>query len=214
MVHTIIGLCGLAGCGKDTAADHIARHLRKYHEKLVRVISLGDILKEITHDTCRLLRPEAELDRSILWGGTHIKNTHKIRDGVTVRKVLQYFGTDILRKHLGDDVFVNALCERISKIGSQYDMIIVPDIRFVNEIRGLVKYTKEHKHQMWMVHVIRDGIEQMKHSSEGNAQLIMDIFEDTNPYGPYRMETLWNNGTKAQFYERVEEFTNRMASLS
>lgn len=209
----IIGLCGLSGSGKDTAADHIARTLRKC-DKRVCVMGLGDVLKEIVNDTCHMLRPEAEVTRSILWGDTHTKNTHELRSGLTVRQFLQNFGTEILRKHLGNDVFVNALCDHIAK-SSDYDIIIVPDVRFLNEMRGLISYVKKtndgkRNADIWMIHIIRDGIERMKHVSEGNAQLIMDIFEGENGYGLYRMETIMNNKTKNDLYDKVALFAEKV----
>lgn len=205
----IIGFCGLSGSGKDTAAEHLARNIRNGNYRAC-IISLADTLKEITNDTCHLLRPECEMDRAILWGDAKTKNTYEIRDGLTVRTFLQYFGTEILRKHLGNDVFINALCARISQIATSYDVILIPDVRFLNEMRGLLKYSKEKKYQMWMVHIIRDDVVRMKHASEGNASLIMDVFEDENPYASYRTLKIHNNGDKDKLYSNVDEFYKRL----
>ena len=51
---------------------------------------------------------------------------------MTPREILQVFGTDCVRKHFGDDFWINATFSKADKM--KEDFVIIPDIRFQNEI--------------------------------------------------------------------------------
>ena len=90
------------------------------------------------------------------------KNTHTLTAGVnavTVRTALQVIGTDIIRKHLHSDVFVDAVIDRIRNLAgtvTQTDYVVIPDLRFPNE---LTQVHASFPGQCTVIHVTRDARE-------------------------------------------------------
>lgn len=73
---------------------------------------------------------------------------------LSVRQVLQYLGTEIMRHYLGDDLWI------LAALKSEYDKIIIPDQRFVNE-----HYNAKNNGAI-VVHVTRPGCMAGTHASE------------------------------------------------
>lgn len=61
--------------------------------------------------------------------------SQKFEYDVTIRKMLQYIGTDVMREHLHEDIWVNSLIARYNKFCKLHDnfIYIVSDLRFPNE---------------------------------------------------------------------------------
>lgn len=129
----IILLYGLKGVGKDTIADCIKE---QYPDTTVKM-SFADPLKAILVDTCQLLVPDSGVTPEVLY--TDLKNTHVIRSGVTARTALQVLGTDILRKHLSGEVFVEKVVHKIAEVDPSMEIILIPDLRFVSEFAGVLR---------------------------------------------------------------------------
>jgi hypothetical protein len=53
---------------------------------------------------------------------------------LTPRWILQYWGTDILRNHFHDDLWIASL---ENKLRNSQDNVVISDCRFPNEIRGI-----------------------------------------------------------------------------
>lgn len=124
----IVGICGLIGHGKDTAAGFLI-------EQGYQRISFAGVLKDAT----------AALfgwDRILLEGNT--PESRVFREQVdewwanrldipnfTPRLALQQIGTDALRKHFHPDIWV-AACER--QIEMTDKNVVISDCRFFNEL--------------------------------------------------------------------------------
>lgn len=52
---------------------------------------------------------------------------------ITLRTLMQYFGTDLCRTNLGEDIWTNSAIYRIADIAESKGLCIVPDIRYSNE---------------------------------------------------------------------------------
>lgn len=128
----IIGVCGLIGAGKDTIADYLVN----VHE--FRRESFANTLKDA-------VAAVFGWDRTLLEGRT--KEARHWREQVdtwwsqrldiphlTPRWVLQYWGTDVLRQHFHDDIWVASLENKMRKTK---DDIVISDCRFPNEIRAI-----------------------------------------------------------------------------
>lgn len=134
----IIGICGLASAGKDSIADFIIQDNPDFVK-----IKMAHHLK----DVCSLL---FGMDRKMLEGETiedRIKreevdsfwNERVLEDlqPFTPRKALQYVGTNLLRNQLCQNIWVSCLEKKIKDNNLQN--VIVPDIRFLNEIELIRK---------------------------------------------------------------------------
>jgi len=128
----IIGFVGFIGSGKDTAADYLVN----FHE--FRRDSFANTLKDAV--ACVF-----GWDRTLLEGRT--KEAREWREQVdqwwadrldmptlTPRWVLQYWGTDVLRNHFHDDIWIASLENKMRKTR---DNIVISDVRFPNEIRAI-----------------------------------------------------------------------------
>jgi len=128
----IIGICGLIGAGKDTAADYLVG----FHG--FRRDSFASTLKDA-------VAAVFGWDRELLEGRT--KEARDWREQVdpwwaerlkiptlTPRWVLQYWGTDVLRNHFHDDIWIAALESRLAR---RTDHTVISDVRFPNEIQAI-----------------------------------------------------------------------------
>lgn len=123
----VIGICGLIGSGKDTVGDEL---LDKHG--YIR-FSFAMVLK----DMCAVL---FDWDRNMLEGKT--PETRALREipdewwstklgrEWSPRIALQYIGTDIMRNHFHEDIWLNTVENRIRK----HNKVVFTDCRFPNEI--------------------------------------------------------------------------------
>lgn len=103
---------------------------------------------------------------------------------LSIRQILQFFGTDVMRKFFGDKLWI------YNTLNSKYNNLIIADQRFIieNQIVSSLNY------QTYIIHVIRDGCVVGLHASEKELE---ELFNNKN----YDV-LLENNGTlKDLFYK-------------
>jgi len=159
----IILVYGLKNAGKDTVANIILKQ-----KKGAIKMSFADALKHVIYDISRLLCPDSGVTMDILY--SDLKNTHQVSGGVTVRTALQVIGTDILRKHLHDDVFVDNIIHKIHS-SADTDFIVIPDLRFPNE---LTRVHAAFPGMCRVIHVTRDIMTPDSHVSENLQDAIAE----------------------------------------
>ena len=128
----IIGICGLIGAGKDTAADYLVN----WHE--FRRDSFASTLKDAVASVFNW-------DRELLEGRT--KSAREWREQpdhwwadrleipqLTPRWVLQYWGTDVFRDHFHRDIWIASLENKLRKTE---DNVVISDCRFANEVESI-----------------------------------------------------------------------------
>ena len=125
----IIALTGLKGSGKDTTADYIIKNYSNWEKD-----SFAAVLKDITSVLFgwdrKMLAGETVEDRAKREEKDEYWSKKFGRD-ITPRNMLQFLGTDVLRTHLHEDIWVNALERKILNTDKN---IIITDCRFKNEI--------------------------------------------------------------------------------
>jgi len=128
----IIGICGFIGSGKDTAADYLCNFHNFKRESFASTLKDAvanvfgwdrDLLEGRTQ-TSRQWREQADE-----WWATRLDIPH-----LTPRFVLQHWGTNVLRAHFHDDIWIASL---ENKLRTAKDSIVISDCRFPNEIAGL-----------------------------------------------------------------------------
>ena len=107
----VILISGKAQSGKDSSAFMIKELLEKKNKKVL-IIHYADNLKLF----CK---------HHLGWDGDKTKE-----EG---RKLLQWFGTDVVRKNY-EDTWVDINVALLKGIKTLYDYVIIPDVRFPNEI--------------------------------------------------------------------------------
>lgn len=151
----VILISGKAQSGKDTFGK--ALQLAFQNEgKRVLIIHYADFLKFF----CR---------QYLGWNG--------LKDEFG-RKLLQYEGTDVFRKNY-PNCWVDIMVGLLRGCQSEYDFVLIPDVRFPNEVDDLIEYNNalckddaEFATDIWAIRVERpnydNGLteEQKAHSSE------------------------------------------------
>jgi hypothetical protein len=127
----IIGICGFIGSGKDTVADYLVN----VHE--FRRESFAGTLKDAVAQVFGW-------DRTMLEGRTKQSRewreqedawwTKRLGTSITPRFILQHWGTNVLRQHFHDDIWIASL---ENKLRNSQDNVVISDCRFPNEIHGL-----------------------------------------------------------------------------
>jgi hypothetical protein len=127
----IIGICGFIGSGKDTAADYLVN----FHE--FKRESFASTLKDAVASVFGWDREmlEGRTGQSRLWREeTDLWWSNRLGMPITPRWVLQNWGTNVLRAHFHDDIWIASL---ENKLRTSKDNIVISDCRFPNEISGL-----------------------------------------------------------------------------
>lgn len=107
---------------------------------------------------------------------------------LTLRQLLQYFGTEIMQKYFGKQVWVNAtLRDR-----SEYK--IISDLRFIEEYNAI----KEHKGII--IYIDRPGYQFGQHASEKEMK---ELYE----HGKYDY-IIKNNGSLEELFNKIKDLVN------
>jgi len=149
MTHSInlCALLGWIGSGKDTVASRLESHYGW------RRVSFAGALKDAVsvifgwpREMLEGLTPDSRAWREIVdpWWANRLGIPH-----LTPRWVLQHLGTDVLRHHFHDDIWIAALEKRLVD-ADDVQPIIISDCRFQNEINLVRKY------QGQLVQVVRN----------------------------------------------------------
>lgn len=130
----IIGISGLIGSGKDTAANYL---VNKHH--FVKMSFAGS-LKDVLSSTFNW-------DRDMLEGIT--KESREWRESVdtwwsnrlkipnfTPRYAMQHIGTNVMRNYFSDEIWIASLENKILK---EKRSIVITDCRFENEFNSIKK---------------------------------------------------------------------------
>lgn len=174
----VVGLTGAAGAGKDTAARIL---VEAYGYKR---LAFADPIKD---GLAGLL----SLPRHVFDDPTLKERPIEHLGERTPRALMQWMGTDVLRKQIGDDVFLRIMAQRINEVEGAAG-VVVTDVRFDDEAR-LVRSAGGV-----VVRIARPGAgaalaeDERRHPSENGVDpALVDL-------------TILNDGTKHQLWRRVE----------
>ena len=129
MNKKIIGICGLAGSGKDTIGDIIVGNISNW-EKMSFASHLKDVTSLLFGFDRKMLAGETPEDRLIreqpdkFW-------SNKMSKDFTPRYALQFLGTNLLRNQLHQNIWVDCLERKIMETDKN---VVITDVRFPNEI--------------------------------------------------------------------------------
>ena len=127
----IIGICGFIGSGKDTVADYLVNFHGFKRESFAN--SLKDAVSQVFGWDRELLEGRTKESRE--WRETRDEWWSKrLKRDITPRYVLQYWGTEVVRRGFHDDMWVASLENRLRQT---QDDIVITDCRFPNEIKAI-----------------------------------------------------------------------------
>lgn len=210
----IIGICGLIGAGKDTAADYLVNlhgfrresFANSLKDAVAQVFGWDRTMLEGRTNQAREWREQVDT-----WWADRLKMPQ-----LTPRWVLQYWGTDVCRKAFHDDIWIASL---ENKLRNSTDDIVISDCRFPNEIKsirragGMVVRVVRGPEPEWYNHAVN--------YNEGPKKIGWSIGKETlDRLGVHASEYSWvgtkfdavldNNGTLDHLYNQVKDLaTNR-----
>lgn len=204
----IIGVCGLIGAGKDTIADYLV-NIHQFRRE-----SFANTLKDA-------VAAVFGWDRELLEGRT--RQSREWREQVdpwwaerlnlpnlTPRWVLQYWGTEVVRRAFHDDTWIASLENKLRKTT---DDVVISDCRFPNEIAaikragGIVIRVHRGPDPDWyrFAEIVNRGPERNLEWSWAKMQL--ETFEihasETAWIGTRFDAVLENNGSMDHLYQQV-----------
>lgn len=184
MSKIIVGIIGKAGSGKDTIGDFL---VDRYAFKK---FSLADRLKACVQvmfmlDDCTMHSREAR------------EKPLKDFPEWSVRKLLQFIGTELFRNNFDQDIWVKLLKKQIRE--SEANLIVVTDVRFPNEIEGIMEMSNSEDFKVCFIKVFREG-------KDGyNVGIANHASEKYDLEGDYMIN---NNGTILELYDKVSSIIN------
>ena len=108
--------------------------------------------------------------------------------GIKLRTLMQYFGTNICRNLLDQDIWVKSTIDKARELADIYKICLIPDVRYVNEANAIRALYPNGK----VIRVIRDN----NNSSSNHSSEIIDFNVDI---------IIENNKTKMQLFYKVIE---------
>lgn len=204
----IIGIVGFIGSGKDTVADYLVNFHGFRRESFAN--SLKDAVSTVFGWDRELLEGRTKQSRE--WRETRDEWWSKrLKKDITPRWVLQYWGTEVVRKGFHDDMWVASLENRLR---SSTDDIVITDCRFPNEIKairnagGRVVRIKRGPEPDWF-----DDAKSMNRGPARNMSWALSK-HNIEQLGIHASETAWvgtkfdvtltNNGTLDELYNQIE----------
>lgn len=192
---TVIGLTGLKGCGKDTAAEALVQDGWKR-------LALADPLRHMLYTLNPIIKfghppgspafgPGPEYLRWQDWLDHY--GYDEAKKDPEVRRLMQVFGTEVIREQFGKNAWVD-LAERTIQ-AEPWTSWVVTDVRFDNEARMI------HDLGGHVIQVVRDGLTADGHASEAGVDLnLIDL-------------RLPNNGTVEHLHMQIRSVVNVVGQL-
>jgi hypothetical protein len=182
----LIGVVGLIGSGKDTVSKRLEQKHGFRRDSFAK--SLKDAVSAMFNWDREML--EGNGDDSRQWREQPDKFwSKKFGKTVTPRWVLQHFGTEVMRQHMHDAIWIDSCLSRYDG-----EPTVISDTRFQNELKTI----KEHGGEIILV-------------KRGE----LPTREQMQERGAHKSEWDWmgwgfdhvidNDGTKQELFEKVDD---------
>lgn len=115
---------------------------------------------------------------------------------IKLRTLLQYFGTDICRNHLGENIWIQSAMSKAIKIAETTGVCIIPDVRFKNEEKA-IRQTNQSK-------FLYGGLLMVRRNNNSRSE---HISEDIDVDYDYLID---NNTTLMKLFYKVLEIVQKI----
>jgi hypothetical protein len=210
----VIGILGFKGSGKDTAGEYLVREhgfvvesfANPLKDLIAAVFGWDRALLEGNTTDSRAWResPDEWWEAKLDWNNS--KGSYLGR--FTPRVAMQYIGTDILRNHFDDSLWIKSLEYRLQG----RDKVVITDCRFPNECKlirqqgGALFRVKRGPEPVWYdvaVHAAMGIPDAIKHM----AGEFNNIHISEWAWLCEQVDTIENDGTIADLYGKVAWLT-------
>ena len=207
----IIGICGWAGTGKDTAANYLVGWHGFRRDSFAG--ALKDAVSAVFGWDRELLEgstPESRIWRETVdpWWSQRLG-----RPQLTPRWILQQWGTEVCRKSFHDDIWIAALENRLR---TRTGHTVISDVRFPNEIAtirnrgGQVIWVQRGGTPEWY----NVALETVAGKFDHMAQAYPEVHPSEWAWIGTKFDAVIdNNGTVEQMHEQIKNLlSNQQAS--
>lgn len=146
---TIVTLCGPAGAGKSTVADHLVKAYGATR------YSFAGPLKE-------MVKKALDLSDEQVYGTQEQKEAVDPRYNHSARWLLQRIGTDGCRATFGEDFWTKQCLDLIYRQNPRF--AVIEDCRFANEAKGVCAWSQGY---VWRLHPVHDDVSMTRAASAG-----------------------------------------------
>lgn len=206
----IIGICGLIGSGKGTVAEYLEKEKGFVHlsfaEKLKDAVS---VIFGWDRDMLEGATPESRAERELVdpWWSNRLDIPN-----LSPRLALQLIGTEAMRNHFADNIWV-AATERLIDL---YEDVVISDVRFPNEIAMIKSKSDSHMWQVW-----RGDAPHWWELAQAAPSAMKEKFPEIHPSeymwageAPYFDEIIYNSGTVEELHNSVSILINGYKSMA
>lgn len=128
---------------------------------------------------------DKSFNRELKKGNLNIATEYNL----SIRQILQFFGTDIMRRYFGDELWIH------TTLNSKYNNLIIADQRFMIEN----KIVSDCQYNTYIIHIIREGCVAGMHASEKELE---ELYKNKK----YDI-LLENNSTLKELFNRCKNIT-------
>jgi hypothetical protein len=175
----VVGMIGKAGSGKDTVGDYLVEEFGFFRSSLAAPLKacIKTMFMLDHHTVYDREARELPLDDFPDW---------------SVRKLLQFVGTELFRNNFDQDVWVKLLKRQIRQC--DLSRVVVTDVRFPNELNGIKKMEETDNVDVKFIKVIRNGVVGVdvgikNHESEAHDLIGDFIIENNGTIDDLKRET-------------------------
>jgi hypothetical protein len=208
-----IGLLGNIGSGKNTVAQYLAT-------KGCIPTSFAGPLKDLCANVFGW-------DRDLLEGETD--ESRQFRETVdmfwskklnisnfTPRLALQLIGTDVMRNHFNENIWISSLEYRVKKLHHQNECVVISDCRFQNEVKiiqamnGTIILVEREEKPEWYDIALKanQGDAVARHIMNRDFKQIHASEWDW--IGCHIDFTVKNNSTKEELFEQIDQILEKL----
>jgi hypothetical protein len=208
-----IGLLGNIGSGKNTVAQYLAT-------KGCIPTSFAGPLKDLCANVFGW-------DRDLLEGETD--ESRQFRETVdmfwskklsisnfTPRLALQLIGTDVMRNHFNENIWISSLEYRVKKLHHQNECVVISDCRFQNEVKiiqamnGIIILVEREEKPEWYDIALKanQGDAVARHIMNRDFKQIHASEWDW--IGCHIDFTVKNNSTKEELFEQIDQILEKL----
>lgn len=208
-----IGLLGNIGSGKNTVAQYLAT-------KGCIPTSFAGPLKDLCANVFGW-------DRDLLEGETD--ESRQFRETVdmfwskklsipnfTPRLALQLIGTDVMRNHFNENIWISSLEYRVKKLHHQNECVVISDCRFQNEVKiiqamnGTIILVEREEKPEWYEIALKanQGDAVARHIMNRDFKQIHASEWDW--IGCHIDFTVKNNSTKEELFEQIDQILEKL----
>ena len=208
-----IGLLGNIGSGKNTVAQYLAT-------KGCISTSFAGPLKDLCANVFGW-------DRDLLEGETD--ESRQFRETVdmfwskklsisnfTPRLALQLIGTDVMRNHFNENIWISSLEYRVKKLHHQNECVVISDCRFQNEVKiiqamnGTIILVEREEKPEWYEIALKanQGDAVARHIMNRDFKQIHASEWDW--IGCHIDFTVKNNSTKEELFEQIDQILEKL----